>query len=162
MENVNFQCGSCGQLIAVSPSLLGQQVRCPHCQQLVLAPTTTSPVPQPVPVSSSPATGLPAEPPISVLSVSEVESIFTSPESNSDALFGGPPRGLVEMPPDPLPPAPVAPPPSPPPLVGPMDTTMSYDPASPGRVGVDMPTDPDPAAFALGPAATSGEPASTA
>jgi hypothetical protein len=159
MENVNFQCGSCGQLMAVAPSVLGQQVRCPHCQQVVLAPPTASLRVEP---GGSPAGGLPAEPQLSIPNVSEVESIFTSPESNSDALFGGPPRGLVEMPPDPLPQPTMAPPLAQPPPVGPMDTTMSFAPPDPGPAGVDVPTDPDPAAFALGPGMASGEPASAA
>jgi hypothetical protein len=95
-----------------------------------------------------------------------MESIFTSPESNSDALFGGPPRGLVEMPPDPAPTVPVEPPPAPsepPALLGPMDTTLSYQRGAAERADVDAPTDVDAAAFQLGPSnAGAGEATSTA
>src|SRR5262249_45950255 len=38
METVNFTCGHCGKLLAVSKQHLGQQVRCPHCQQGGVAP----------------------------------------------------------------------------------------------------------------------------
>ena len=38
METVNFQCGNCKNLMAVEASYLGQQVRCPHCQQVLLVP----------------------------------------------------------------------------------------------------------------------------
>ena len=38
MQTVQFQCGHCGKLMGVSHEFLGQQVRCPTCQQIVLAP----------------------------------------------------------------------------------------------------------------------------
>jgi DNA-directed RNA polymerase subunit RPC12/RpoP len=37
MQTVTFQCGRCGKLIAVGVVYLGRQVRCPHCQKVVLA-----------------------------------------------------------------------------------------------------------------------------
>ena len=37
MATVNFQCGHCAKLMAVNATFLGQQVRCPHCQQVVVA-----------------------------------------------------------------------------------------------------------------------------
>jgi len=161
MENVTFQCGSCGQVMAVGASSVGQQVRCPHCQQVVLAPAPTSPAPAAAseagPSAQQPA-GMLHEAQLSVPPLSEIESIFTSPESNSDALFGGPPRGLVEMPPDPLPPPPVeAPIPGPAdlPVLGPVETTLTYQPEPAAPAGVDARTEPDPAAFQLGPATPS-------
>jgi hypothetical protein len=45
MQTVNFQCGHCGNLMAVGAEYVGQQVRCPHCQQVVLAPATDPPRP---------------------------------------------------------------------------------------------------------------------
>jgi phage FluMu protein Com len=55
MQPVQFQCGHCGKLMAVSSQHLGQQVRCPHCQQVVIAPpAATSGTPTP----SAPAPGL--------------------------------------------------------------------------------------------------------
>ena len=47
METVNVQCGHCGQLLAVSKEHLGQQVRCPHCQQVVVAPLPPPPAEAP-------------------------------------------------------------------------------------------------------------------
>jgi len=38
MATVNFQCGHCGKLMAVEAGHLGHQVRCPHCQGVVLTP----------------------------------------------------------------------------------------------------------------------------
>lgn len=35
MQSVNFRCGHCGNLMAVGEEFLGQQVRCPHCEQVV-------------------------------------------------------------------------------------------------------------------------------
>ena len=46
MQTVQFQCGHCGNLMGVSQEFLGQQVRCPSCQEVVVAPaseTTSSP-----------------------------------------------------------------------------------------------------------------------
>jgi hypothetical protein len=38
MATVNTSCPACGKLMAVTENLLGQKVRCPHCQQAVTAP----------------------------------------------------------------------------------------------------------------------------
>jgi hypothetical protein len=162
--------------MAVGANSLGQHVRCPHCQQVVLVPATITPLPAPAP-QPAPASPVAAPAPtpgeqleqtqISVPAVSEIESIFASPESNSDALFGGPPRGLVEMPPpDPLPP-PAADLPNPtppgPPLLGPVEPTMTYHAgAARSDNGAEATTEADPAAFHLGPpAAGADEAAST-
>src|SRR6516225_5521737 len=51
MQTVQFQCGHCGSLMGVGVDLLGQQVRCPTCQQIVTAPASAAPAP-PEPVSS--------------------------------------------------------------------------------------------------------------
>ncbi len=64
MQTVNFQCGHCGNLMAVSVEYLGQQVRCPTCQQVVLAPA----------VSTHLSSDSGMEPPIS--SNEESESLF--------------------------------------------------------------------------------------
>jgi len=52
METLTFQCGHCNQLMAVGADFLGQQVRCPHCQQVVIAPS------HPAPTSPSPDAAL--------------------------------------------------------------------------------------------------------
>lgn len=73
MQTVNFKCGHCGQLMAVGREFLGQQVRCPHCQQVVLAPSS-----DPAPAAPSPFGGL-----------HEHEDIFTNKSETEDVLFGG-------------------------------------------------------------------------
>jgi hypothetical protein len=174
MDNVTFQCGNCQKLMAVNPSFLGQQVRCPHCQQVVLAPAPASPTPaNPVPEPATLATAqqvplppadAPAAPPFEELKethigmpgVSELESIFGSPEANSDALFGDGPRGLVEMPLDPAPPQAPAEQsaPAPPPVLGLMEPTLTYHPnesGSPDGKGPTGGTGPEAGAFTLNP-----------
>src|SRR5262249_19896175 len=163
MDNVNFACGHCGKLMAVGAQFLGQQVRCPHCQQVVLAPAAVQPAPappdpQPEPVIAA-ASGPPTMTPddalqtrISMPGVSEMESIFASPESDSDALFGPAPQGLVEMPT-----AVVLPPPGSPagsiPSASPKDTTWGFKPAEARRPApaADATTEQEAAAFSLGP-----------
>jgi hypothetical protein len=75
METVNFPCSHCGELMAVTTDHLGAQVHCPHCRQVVQAPSA--------PESRR---------------ASETESILTSADEVSDDLFGGPLRPRVELP----------------------------------------------------------------
>jgi DNA-directed RNA polymerase subunit RPC12/RpoP len=111
METVNFQCGHCGKLMAVGTDYLGQQVRCPHCQQVVLAPIVDVPASPPLPenhpalVHEAPTT--PAEPMTASLefhvpSPIEQESIFSEASETGDDLFGAEPVSHVEMPPEPV------------------------------------------------------------
>src|SRR5215469_509745 len=98
METVNFQCGHCRQLLAVSKQHLGQQVRCPHCQQVVVAPPQEAAVPPSAPVPP------PQDPFSAAFSFAppkpeEHDSIFSAP-AESDDLFGPAMSGKVEMPPD--------------------------------------------------------------
>src|SRR4051794_17013317 len=89
METVNFQCGHCGKLMAVTTQMLGRQVRCPHCQQVVLAPAQ-SPAPRPSLVEDA------------TLSVTEEhDSIFTPPSEAAEDLFGDAPEPRLELPPFP-------------------------------------------------------------
>jgi hypothetical protein len=85
MQTVNFNCEQCGQLMAVGAEHLGQQVRCPHCQQVVMAPAAPA---------EQPTVDLPNPTPPAV----EAESIFTAPEPEGDDLFGGGPAPVVDMP----------------------------------------------------------------
>ena len=52
MQTVQFQCGHCRSLMGVELDHLGMQVRCPTCQQVVVAPSSAAPSP-PEPASSS-------------------------------------------------------------------------------------------------------------
>ncbi len=45
MQTVTFSCPHCNNLMAVGAELLGQQVRCPTCQQVVVAPNPDTPPP---------------------------------------------------------------------------------------------------------------------
>lgn len=90
MDTVNFKCGNCGQVIAVLAAHVGQQVRCPHCQQAVTAPPPDSP-----PSINPPAE---SEPIFPTVSREESESIFSEPTLSED-LFGQP-SGKVELPPE--------------------------------------------------------------
>ncbi len=120
MQTVNFQCGNCNNLMAVGAEHLGQQVRCPHCQAVVVAPTAAA-----EPEASSPS---PFTPP----AVNEQEDIFAPPEP-SDDLFGQPDAPRVEMPPPAAATQPLPPPLSldgadhpAPPAVGPVGSTLTY------------------------------------
>jgi DNA-directed RNA polymerase subunit RPC12/RpoP len=102
MQTVNFQCGHCGKLMAVTTQMLGRQVRCPHCQQVVLAPAPTPAPPSSVLEGAT-------------LSVTEEhDSIFTPPAEATEDLFGDAPVPRLELPP--TQPSTFAPPPVPAPL----------------------------------------------
>ena len=105
MQTVQFQCGHCGKLMGVGIDSLGQQVRCPHCQQVVVAPPAAPPpapppVPVPAPVPQEPLGGIETvlhtpRPP------SDPEDIF-SPHEEGEDLFGRSEAPRIEIPPDPL------------------------------------------------------------
>jgi hypothetical protein len=104
MDTITIQCGRCGNVMAVGLDHLGQQVRCPHCQEVVLAPAGTSP--------ASPelfAAALTPGPEGAGPSARDEhpESIF-APVHDEDVMGGGA-RPQVEVPLEP----PALPPPSP-------------------------------------------------
>jgi hypothetical protein len=169
METINFQCGHCGKLMAVGQNLLGQQVRCPHCQQVVVAPAASAAAPAPAPApypDPSPSPPSPAPAPdvlqqtvINVPGMGEPESIF-SPAEVSDVLSASPDAGRVEMPSEPWPqivsqaptepmPAPPAPADSAVPPLTPVEPTLTYVPhVTQYPDGQNLaPTEPDAGAF---------------
>lgn len=90
MQIVNFQCGKCGKLMGVSAEHLGAQVHCPHCHEVVQAPRASAPGPDPY-----------SDIRIQIPDIKEQESIFEgTEEGQSEDLFGGPARPLVELPPE--------------------------------------------------------------
>jgi hypothetical protein len=121
--------------MAVESNLLGQQVRCPHCQQVV-----QTPAPAPVAWVAPPQDPAPV-----IFPSKEEESIFTPPPQ--DDLFGDPkPPPTLEMPAEAGWPASPAAAPSPPGLAfpdGPPDPTVgpSHGPT------FSAPAPPDPLAF---------------
>jgi DNA-directed RNA polymerase subunit RPC12/RpoP len=58
MATVEFGCEHCHQRLPVGAELRGSVVRCPHCQQFVLAP-----VPEPYTTAGPPTEGTPAATP---------------------------------------------------------------------------------------------------
>lgn len=130
MGTVNIQCGHCGNVMAVTDDLLGRQVRCPHCEQVVQVPPPAAP----------PAPPPPEPPPTAFNPPVEAESIFTSHEATDEDLFGLTPVPRVQMPPErttePLPPPPPAkavPPPEAPPQAPPdVPVSEATVPSSPG------------------------------
>jgi hypothetical protein len=102
MQTINFQCGHCRKIMGVQAAYLGKQVRCPHCQQVVLAPTQ-APAPVPAPAAASaPAPGSSAAGAKAPGGSSdEHDSIFG--EQIDEDLFGSPPKSKVELPEPPRP-----------------------------------------------------------
>jgi phage FluMu protein Com len=124
METVNIQCGHCGNLMAVEIAFLGQQLRCPHCQEIVDAPVPhqEGPPAEALPAVLPSVNSSPVEtPPVDSPAVSPVandligpalsegmahfqitppvdqDSIFSLNESSGDGLFDDP-LPQVEMP----------------------------------------------------------------
>lgn len=99
---LTFPCPFCGRRMGVGPDLLGKQVRCPHCKQIVLAPTSPmKPTPQepspafplhglhdlPTPISPPPTPPQPV-PTIYIPQKESAESILSEPDESEDAVFG--------------------------------------------------------------------------
>jgi hypothetical protein len=105
-----IQCGNCQNLMSVEDHHLGQQVRCPHCQQVVAVPGSAatltglpeipaSPTPGPTDFSSFPV-DFPSAP-LAGSPAHHEDDIFMAPAHVSDDLFGGVGQfPAVEMPPE--------------------------------------------------------------
>ena len=103
METVKFQCGKCQKVMAVGADLLGKQVRCPHCQQVIMAPASA---PAPVLAPAGAAAPAPGGAPEVVFRMpaprtEEEGSIFGETEEEGDDLFNSPRVPTVELPPAP-------------------------------------------------------------
>lgn len=89
-------------MMGVNSEHLGRHVRCPHCQQVVIAPSQAG---------AEPAAGGPDAPPLGSVEmmpqttapISEAEDIFSATDVSED-LFGRPEAPRIEMPPESLPP----------------------------------------------------------
>ena len=145
--------------MGVSADFLGKQVRCPHCRQVVLAPTAASapatpvaPPPAPPPVAvAPPPPPKPAPPPPPVSTEPElpqfnfptaregVDSILGDPNESEDDVFGTQPgTRLLNNPYEP--PAPAAPPRPAPPPAPPLDLEATTTPENPFAVAQTEPT----------------------
>jgi hypothetical protein len=97
MATVNFNCNLCGKLMAVLEDHLGKRVRCPHCQQVIQAPSTR-------PTTAAPETCGSPELFVTPLQAPLDDNIFEElREAPGDDLFGGAPQPLVVTPPVPPP-----------------------------------------------------------
>ena len=121
MQTTTFRCGHCNNLMAVSSQYLGQQVQCPTCKQVVVAPQA-EPTPPPEP-SLPTLPNLPLQPiqPPALSLDTEQESIFSTPSIDDD-LFDDPAPVMAATIEYRLDPAPVQmqndPEPEPPPISG--------------------------------------------
>jgi hypothetical protein len=114
METVNFQCGNCKNLMAVETGFLGQQVRCPHCQQVVLVPAPPPRDPEPAggnqgasepeptppaPDMDQPTPPVEVPPNFSFSRQAEEESILAGSKGTGEALFSSDSSApVLEMP----------------------------------------------------------------
>jgi phage FluMu protein Com len=138
MQTVQFQCGHCGKLMAVNSQHLGQQVRCPHCQQVVIAPPpagTSTGIPS-VPPPSAPLPAVSPPPGLDETALhvpGAADDIFSPGDAGSD-LFGRTEAPRLELPSETLPPTlpgdNLAPPPEPQPTVGSTLPWMMQQPAA--------------------------------
>lgn len=99
MQTKTFPCPFCGRKMGVGANLLGHRVRCPHCKQVVLAPTEVSDapaaptLPPPVPASPPPP---PADLPVFNITRKEAaDSIMGEAEESDDEVFSSNPGGKV-------------------------------------------------------------------
>jgi hypothetical protein len=92
MQTVQFDCGNCGKTMAVGIEHLGAQVHCPHCMEIVQAPSAPADSPDAAPALDSPIPEIQVRPP-------DVEegSIFSGTNTEDD-LFSPQPGPQVEMP----------------------------------------------------------------
>jgi hypothetical protein len=131
VDTIQLQCGSCGQMMAISTAHLGSQVRCPHCQAVVQTPAPAPQLDMTPSAGAAGAAGAPAD-------LGERDSIFGQPEPTDD-LFGGgeapavraePPAAAPPPPPAPRPAPAPAPSPGPPePALSPFAPTVTLEPA---------------------------------
>lgn len=102
MQTHHFPCPFCGRKMGVGVELLGRKVRCPHCKQVVLAPTAPAapaaaaavpaaamPLPPPPAAPPAPTPPVPDDLPVFNLPKREAaESIFGETAEEGDDLFG--------------------------------------------------------------------------
>ena len=117
MEPIQLQCGSCGQMMAISPEHQGAQVQCPHCKAVLQTPAPPKPLEPP----SSGTLGFTGK-----SDADEEDSIFGQQQPTDD-LFGATAAPKIQMPA-----VDMAPPPAPRP-------TVSMEPAPSPHVQAGVP-----------------------
>ncbi|AWM38901.1 hypothetical protein GobsT_28700 [Gemmata obscuriglobus] len=135
--------------MGVPAELLGRQVRCPHCKQVVVAPATAGAAPEIVPPPPPPPAPVPPpEPELRSFDLpvqkEEADSILSDPHESEDEVFGSSTasrlRTLTREPA----PEPVAPAPARPINAGPAPVAGGSAPAHPFSSSLPLPNLPAP------------------
>src|SRR5258708_31843600 len=96
MPNQTFPCPFCGKKMGVGVELLGKKVRCPHCNQILVAPSSVVP-------AAPPRVDTPPNLPTFNLPTQEArESIFGDHQDEGDDVLdssGGTKLQVPELPP---------------------------------------------------------------
>jgi hypothetical protein len=137
MPTQTFPCPFCGKKMGVGIELLGKKVRCPHCNQILVAPAPVAtavpvvePAPQPPPPPPPPPEPIAELPTFNLPTQEARESIFGETEEESDDVFSSSDNKhrVPEMPAE----EPSAPVESPPPVAvepAPMPMPVAVEPA---------------------------------
>jgi hypothetical protein len=97
MPNHTFPCPFCGKKMGVGHELLGKKVRCPHCNQILMAPAPSAASPPPVPAPKPPE--MPADLPVFNFPKQEArESIFGEQEDEGDDVFSSSESTKIRIP----------------------------------------------------------------
>ena len=87
-QPLTFPCPFCGRRMGVGMELSGKHVRCPHCKQIVLAPTAAA-----VPPAVEPAPAPDSDPVFNTTPRESAESILSDPEESEDEVFSSSKNG---------------------------------------------------------------------
>jgi len=131
MATQTFPCPFCGKKMGVGIELLGKKVRCPHCNQVLVAPAPAAvPVAPPPPQVEKRETTPPDLPKFNIPSQEARESIFGEQEEEGDDVFGSPEENKLRVP--------EVPPPEPVPTVQPQPPASSQPTPIPDQPTVEM------------------------
>ena len=88
-QPLTFPCPFCGRRMGVGMELVGRHVRCPHCKQIVLAPSAAQPQ---APAVVMPVKPLP-DPVFNAAPKESADSILSDPEESDDEVFSSSQNG---------------------------------------------------------------------
>jgi hypothetical protein len=94
-QPLTFPCPFCGRRMGVGMELAGKHVRCPHCKQIVLAPTAAAPTAAPafVPPKPPPPPQPDSDPVFNTAPRESADSILSDPEESDDEVFSSSKNG---------------------------------------------------------------------
>ncbi|HUR54810.1 MAG TPA: hypothetical protein VMZ71_11810 [Gemmataceae bacterium] len=90
-QPLTFPCPFCGRRMGVGMELAGKHVRCPHCKQIVLAPTAA--VPTTAPPAPPPPSPMDDGPVFNTAPRESADSILSDPEESEDEVFSSSKNG---------------------------------------------------------------------